>query len=162
MLLEGKRENFTFTLKRLMKSTALLFCGLLLLAAGILFGLSFNNVKASKTEPIANQEPQSVSYQPEDLQQNELATIALFKQSVPSVAYITTSNLERNYWNRNITEIPRGSGSGFIWDESGHIVTNFHVIQGADKATVTLHDQNTYDAIPVGIAPDKELPLKFK
>lgn len=142
-----------------MKSTALILCALLLLGAGILFGLSMKNFQKTESEVTVNPAVHTVNYEPEDLQQNELATIALFKQSVPSVAFITTSTLERNYWNRNITEIPRGSGSGFIWDEAGHVVTNFHVIQGADKATVTLHDQNTYEAIPVGIAPDKDLAV---
>ena len=143
-----------------MKNTALVVSAILVLIAGILFGISYQNFNHSETSESPQVTPvQEVRYTPENLQQNEQATIALFNQSVPSVAYITTSNLERNYWNRNITEIPRGSGSGFIWDNEGHIVTNFHVIQGADKATVTLHDQSTYDAVPVGIAPDKDLAV---
>jgi S1-C subfamily serine protease len=61
--------------------------------------------------------------------ENEEATIRLFEQSAPSVAYITSINVRRDYWTRNVMEIPQGSGSGFVWDKDGHIVTNFHVIK---------------------------------
>ncbi len=89
----------------------------------------------------------------------ETATITLFEAAAPSVAYINTSNYRQNYWTRDITEIPRGSGSGFVWDKKGHIVTNFHVIEDADRATVTLADQSTYEADLVGYAPEKDLAI---
>jgi S1-C subfamily serine protease len=75
------------------------------------------------------------------------------------VAYITTSQYQRSYWSRNVTEIPSGSGSGFVWDKQGHIITNYHVIQGADRAQVTLADQTTWDAKLVGAAPEKDLAV---
>ncbi len=89
----------------------------------------------------------------------ELATIAVFEEAAPSVCYINTSNLTRNYWSRNIEEIPRGTGSGFVWDEAGHIVTNYHVIEGANKVTVSLSDMSTYEAEVVGIEPNKDLAV---
>lgn len=89
----------------------------------------------------------------------EMATINLFERAAPSVVSISTSNVKRDYWSRNLTEIPRGSGSGFVWDEQGHIITNYHVIQGADRATVTFSDQRTYPAILVGAAPEKDLAV---
>lgn len=93
----------------------------------------------------------------------ERATIKLFEDAAPSVAYITTSNVRQDYWSRNVTEIPSGSGSGFIWDLEGHIVTNYHVIEKADRATVTLADQSTWDAELVGAEPNKDLAiLKIK
>jgi len=67
--------------------------------------------------------------------------------------------MRRDYWSRNVSEIPRGSGSGFVWDKKGHIITNYHVIQGADKATVTFADQTTYPATLVGAAPEKDLAV---
>jgi len=144
-----------------MKKSGILISALLLLAAGFLFGMSF--YKNNSTNNSKENSDKIVRFNPESLTQSENATIALFDQCVPSVAFITTSNLERNYWRRNVTEIPRGSGSGFLWDDQGHVVTNFHVIQGADKATVTLHDQTTYEAVPIGVAPDKDLAvLKIK
>jgi S1-C subfamily serine protease len=89
----------------------------------------------------------------------EEATIALFEESAPSVAFITTSTLRKDYWTRDVTEIPAGSGSGFVWDDAGHIVTNFHVIKDASKAVVTLSDQTSYEAELVGYEPRKDLAV---
>ena len=93
------------------------------------------------------------------LNEEETATINLFEDAAPSVAFINTSNFRQDYWTRDISEIPRGSGSGFVWDKEGHVVTNFHVIQDADKATVTLSDQSVWDADLVGYAPEKDLAI---
>lgn len=89
----------------------------------------------------------------------EEATIKLFENASQSVCFITTLGVRQNYFNRNEEEIPLGSGSGFIWDKEGHIITNFHVIQNAQKATVTLSDRKTYDADIVGVAPEKDLAV---
>ena len=63
----------------------------------------------------------------------------------------------------SIYKMPAGTGSGFIWDSDGHIVTNYHVIIGADEAQITLWDQSTWDAKLVGVEPDKDLAvLKIK
>ncbi|PSR14560.1 MAG: 2-alkenal reductase [Bacteroidetes bacterium] len=96
---------------------------------------------------------------PEGLTAEEEHNIQLFEQAAPSVCFITTSSIRRNYYNRNVQEIPTGSGSGFVWDRDGHIVTNFHVIQNADKATVTLSDGTTYEARTIGTAPEKDLAV---
>lgn len=93
----------------------------------------------------------------------EEATIKIFEESAPSVVFITTSKVRQDYWSRNVTEIPAGNGSGFIWDREGHIVTNYHVIEKADRAKVTLSDQTTWDAELIGIEPNKDLAiLKIK
>jgi len=94
-----------------------------------------------------------------DFTEAEWATIRLFEKAAPSVAFITTSNYRLNYWTRDVSEIPRGSGSGFVWDKEGHVVTNYHVIESADKAIVTLADQSTWEAEPVGSAPEKDLAV---
>jgi S1-C subfamily serine protease len=91
--------------------------------------------------------------------ENEEATIRLFEQSAPSVAYITSINVRRDYWTRNVMEIPQGSGSGFVWDKDGHIVTNFHVIKDGQRAQVTLSDQTTWEAEIIGAAPEKDLAV---
>jgi S1-C subfamily serine protease len=94
---------------------------------------------------------------------SEEITVQLFEQAAPSVVFITTTAVSQDYWSRNIYEIPAGSGSGFIWDDKGHIVTNFHVIKGAYKAKVTLSDQTTWDAEVVGYESRKDLAvLKIK
>jgi len=92
-----------------------------------------------------------------DLATDEKATIQLFQQSSGSVVYITTSSIGR--MNFNLMEIPRGTGSGFIWDDQGHVVTNFHVIEGASRFKVTLADQTTRRAVIVGVAPDRDLAV---
>lgn len=147
-----------------MKNRSLILSAFLLVTAGFLFGLTYNNVNSandgkSEVIPAVVRSQLADSFSTENLSNLEKSTIDLFETHAPAVAYITTSNLERNYWSRNVSEIPRGSGSGFIWDEQGHIVTNFHVIQGADRATVTLYDQTTYEATLVGIAPNKDLAV---
>lgn len=94
-----------------------------------------------------------------DLSSDEKATIELFRSSSPSVAFITTHELRRDFFSLNLTEIPRGSGSGFVWDREGHVVTNFHVIQRANRAQVTLGDQSSWEAELVGAAPEKDLAV---
>ena len=98
-----------------------------------------------------------------DLGEDEKATIKLFEETSPSVVFITTINLRRDFFSTNIYKMPAGTGSGFIWDSDGHIVTNYHVIKGADEAQITLWDQSTWDAKLVGVEPDKDLAvLKIK
>jgi len=94
-----------------------------------------------------------------DLAEDEKATIELFRQAAPSVVYITTKSVRRDAFRFNLLEIPLGTGSGFVWDEQGHIVTNFHVIQNASKASVTLSDNTTWDASLVGAAPESDLAV---
>lgn len=94
-----------------------------------------------------------------DLAQDEKATIELFEKSRASVVYITTAQLVRDVWSRNVFSIPRGTGSGFIWDEAGHVVTNFHVIQGASSATVKLADGRDYQAALVGASPAHDIAV---
>ncbi len=111
------------------------------------------------TLEIYSDEETLASPPPRDLREAESATIRLFERATPSVVFITTSNVRRNYYSRNAMEVPRGSGSGFIWDYKGHIITNYHVIQGADRLQVTLADQTTYDAELIGVAPTKDLAV---
>ncbi len=90
---------------------------------------------------------------------DELAQIDLFKRASPSVVHITSLGVQRDLFSLNVQEVPRGTGTGFVWDAAGHIVTNFHVIQGANGARVTLSDQSTYDAKLVGAFPDRDLAV---
>lgn len=89
----------------------------------------------------------------------ERATIALFEAAAPSVCFITTKVLQTNYWTRNVEEIPRGTGSGFIWDSKGHIVTNAHVISQSNKAYVTLADGTNWEAEVIGVEESKDLAV---
>lgn len=93
------------------------------------------------------------------LNSDENAVIELFEDAAKSVVFITTSTLEQSYWSLDVTEIPKGSGTGFMYDNEGHIVTNFHVLDGGQKFTVTLSDQSSYDAEVVGWEPGKDLAI---
>ena len=90
---------------------------------------------------------------------DEQATVDLFRNASPSVVFITNLTYRRNPFRMNVDEIPQGSGSGFVWDADGHIITNFHVIQNASAAKVTLADNVTFDARLVGAAPDQDLAV---
>jgi S1-C subfamily serine protease len=90
---------------------------------------------------------------------DEQAHIEIFKRNSPSVVHITSLGAQRDLFSMNVQQVPRGTGTGFVWDASGHIVTNFHVIQGANGARVTLADQSTYDAQLVGAFADRDLAV---
>ncbi|XCN71997.1 MAG: trypsin-like peptidase domain-containing protein [Candidatus Electrothrix aestuarii] len=94
-----------------------------------------------------------------DLAEDEKNTIAVFRETSPSVVYITTIELQRNLFTLNVYEIPKGTGSGFIWDNQGRIVTNYHVIADAGRIEVTLADHTTWKATLVGTAPDRDLAV---
>lgn len=148
-----------------------IFIWLALLCGGFFAGAAWTSRAEQQSQPETASEAAGPQAEPEPLpatrkptasgglNPQERATIRLFEESSPSVCYITTTNVRRDYFSRNITEIPRGSGSGFVWDYDGHIITNYHVIQGADRATVTLGDRSTWKAIPVGVAPEKDLAV---
>jgi S1-C subfamily serine protease len=94
-----------------------------------------------------------------NLAEDEQSTIRLFRQASPTVVYITTVTRQINPWTRYAQDVPRGTGSGFIWDKQGHIVTNFHVLQGASAARVTLANQQSFRASLVGASPDHDLAV---
>jgi S1-C subfamily serine protease len=95
----------------------------------------------------------------QSLSAGELKTIAVFEKAAKSVAYITNTAVRRDIWSLNTFEVPQGSGSGFIWSTQGHIVTNFHVVYGADSIQVVLDDQSTHDARVIGVDPDHDLAV---
>ena len=93
------------------------------------------------------------------LTNDEQNNISVFKSASPSVVFVTNTQLRRQRFSLNVMEIPRGSGTGFIWDESGLIVTNYHVVQGANKITIELQSNKSYQATVVGSAPEKDIAL---
>ena len=111
---------------------------------------------ASLNDPRAA--PRSIAPRGE-LSAGEKSTIAVFREASPSVVHITAIAVQRDLFTLNLYQIPEGTGTGFIWDNSGNIITNFHVIQNADAAQVTLADQSTWKARRVGAAPDKDLAV---
>jgi S1-C subfamily serine protease len=90
---------------------------------------------------------------------SEQATIDLFERSRGSVVYITTQERVMDVWTRNVFNIPRGSGSGFAWDDRGHLVTNYHVVAGASGARVKLSDGRDAAASLVGVSAAHDLAV---
>ena len=131
-------------------------------AAAAVFLLAFVFVKQSWVDSASLNDPRAVAraVSPRgDLASAEKAVIALFRQASPSVLHITAISVQRDLFTLNLYQIPEGTGSGFVWDQSGNIITNFHVIQNADVAQVTLGDQTTWKARRVGVAPDKDIAV---
>jgi len=93
------------------------------------------------------------------LAEDEQNNIAVFKAASVATVHITTLELARNFLSLDVLQVPKGTGTGFIWDERGHVVTNFHVIQGGSAARVTLSDQTTWKAALVGAFPDRDLAV---
>ena len=95
---------------------------------------------------------------PEGLSAEERRDIDVFRRASGSVVFITNYTRQVDFFSFDAVETPSGTGSGFVWDKEGHIVTNFHVIEDGTKFSVTLGDAD-YDAVLVGAAPDKDLAV---
>ena len=127
------------------RTAALLALGALLALAGLAHGRGDANPRAAT--------PRS------PLGADEQANVDVFRKTSPSVVHITTLETQRDLFSLNVQQVPRGAGTGFVWDAQGHVVTNFHVIQGGSGARVTLSDQSSYPAKLVGAFPDRGLAV---
>ena len=123
-------------------------------AAALATGLSLPRLVESRTEAT----PRAVTPRG-PLLAEEQSQIEVFRKTSPSVVHITTLETQRDFFSLNVQQVPRGTGTGFLWDERGHIVTNFHVIQGGTGARVTLSDQSIHKATLVGAFPDRDLAV---
>jgi S1-C subfamily serine protease len=145
-----------------MNRSRLIFLGSLVL--GVVLGLFVStglqralSPSPAGPEAAAAAPSRAVAERP-DLDAEERHTIALFKDAQRSVAFITTQVEQVDFWTRNVFEVPHGTGSGFVWDDRGHVVTNYHVVQDSDSQKVTLGDTQ-YDARTVGFARDQDLAV---
>ncbi len=123
--------------------------------------LMFLSVLLMSIAPTASHS-QSATTLPAHLLTDERNTIAVFEQVSDAVVFITNKELvRRNWFSLDVTEVPRGTGSGFVWDRAGHIVTNYHVIQGSEytRYSATLADGTVYDAQLVGVEPTKDIAV---
>jgi len=126
----------------------------LALVAGVLIGIGFYRYFLMLAPPV---EPRSIAPRGE-MTTDEQKTVSLFEQAAPSVVFIATKRRGYDFFNSPV-EVERGSGSGFVWDTQGHVVTNFHVLQGGNSFEVILQDQTSYDASLVGYYEDKDLAV---
>ena len=93
-----------------------------------------------------------------DLLPEERNTILLFEQASPSVVFVVNRGIQRDLFSARTAEYLRGTGSGFIWDRAGHIVTNYHVIQGASSVSVIIDNQE-YPARVLGAEPKRDIAV---
>ncbi len=110
--------------------------------------------------PLFNPDAESLPITPRgDLAADEQTTIEIFNDASRAVVHIMTADLAANQANFNIQETPLGSGTGFIWDNNGYIVTNYHVIHNAARFRVTLSDNTTHNAVLVGGEPSHDIAV---
>jgi len=117
------------------------------LGASGVAGYLFGQATAEETPP------------PLVLTEEERSTIQLFQAAREAVVAISTADRIVDPWTRRSYEQPAGTGSGFIYDGAGHIVTNDHVIRGRSSATVALADGRTFPARLVGRDPANDLAV---
>jgi S1-C subfamily serine protease len=122
----------------------------------IVLWLAYKSYEPRRQDPSAT--PHAVAARG-DLAEDEKNTIAIFKNVSPSVVYITSIALRQDLFSLNAVEIPQGTGSGFIWDDQGRVVTNYHVISDANRIQVTMADSSVWKAVLVGADPDKDLAV---
>jgi S1-C subfamily serine protease len=110
---------------------------------------------STATAPLPPIAPLSPSARTED----ERNTIDVFREVAPSAVFVTQKQMVVDYWAGTQSEVAAGSGSGFVWDKQGYVVTNFHVVQNARSLTVTLQDQSIHEAIVRGADPRKDIAV---
>jgi S1-C subfamily serine protease len=133
------------------------FAPLFVLAAAYAHGIAEAQQRAVVGD-AASAQPRAVAPRG-PLSADERNTISIFESVSPSVVYITTAQYVRDFFSRNVMRVPQGTGSGFIWDDDGRIVTNYHVIRGANEALVRLGDQRSYQARLVGASPEHDIAV---
>jgi S1-C subfamily serine protease len=91
--------------------------------------------------------------------EDERNTIAVFEAAGPATVFVTQSQAVRNRFTARVDQLPAGSGSGFIWDGEGHVVTNFHVVAQGQSFTVALDDGKIFTATLVGGDPNRDIAV---
>jgi S1-C subfamily serine protease len=127
-----------------------------LVAAVLLGGLAYLLWPAGGLMPGAQPRPVTARG---SLADDEQATIDLFKAVSPSVVHVTNLAVESGPFSLNPQVVPRGTGTGFIWDDNGFVVTNYHVVDGASAARVVLSDHSAYESTRIWGYPDKDLAV---
>jgi len=143
-----------------------LFIGIFIgLVAGLILTATLSNFSDStkatavKTTPASAIAPANATPDDNALLADERNTISVFQEVAPSVVFITSKALRQGFFFTDTYEIPAGSGSGFVWDNQGHIVTNNHVVEQASALTVTLSDNTSYEAEIVGTEQSKDIAV---
>ncbi|MDO3381949.1 S1C family serine protease [Gilvimarinus algae] len=103
--------------------------------------------------------PGALAEAPDFATDDERNTIEIFEFASPSVVYVNRLQVVRDRRSFDLLSIPSGAGTGFVWSEDGYVVTNYHVVEGAQQVSITLPDQSSWPAEVIGLAPDKDLAV---
>jgi S1-C subfamily serine protease len=134
------------------------------LATGVIIGLVLGGVVLREMKGGGNRNSElssSNAAHAADLKllPDEKNTVDVFEDVAASVVFITSTARQMNWFSMEATEVPQGSGSGFIWDDKGAIVTNYHVIANGGNLSVTLSDGSSFPAEVVGAEPNKDIAV---
>lgn len=108
-----------------------------------------SNVALAETAPVNITDPSATT--------DEQNSIEVYKAISPGVAFINTTSVQQDFWGNE--QEGKGNGSGSVIDTNGNILTNYHVIEGAQKLTVSFGGEKTYPASVVGGDPDTDLAV---
>ena len=134
-------------------------------AIGAILGLMVGGLFLRQAQPpserknVRNVSNAALIAAEKELLPDERNTVDIFREVAPSVVFITSTARQTNWFSREATEVPQGSGSGFIWDSDGAVVTNYHVIASGGNLSVTLSDGSNYKASVVGAEPNKDIAV---
>ncbi|HEV3254850.1 MAG TPA: trypsin-like peptidase domain-containing protein [Candidatus Acidoferrales bacterium] len=130
-----------------------------LLALGLIVGLGAYWAGArwgprmpSRVEALPESHPDG-----EALSGEEAVNVRIYRQASPAVANIVTRAVEYDFFYNPVPV--EGAGSGFLIDTNGHILTNYHVVQGAQTIEVILGDQTHYTGKTIGTDPVNDIAL---
>ena len=126
----------------------------------IMAGLVLRQSDVTKRIPATQPASYNEAYaQGTTLLPDERNTVEVFEEVASSVVFITSTARQRDWFSMRATEVPQGSGSGFVWDTNGSIVTNYHVVANANSLSVTFSDGTNYKAEVVGTEPSKDIAV---
>jgi S1-C subfamily serine protease len=119
-----------------------------------------------KVDPKTGTTPEVAPLSADAHTQDERNTIDVFRAAAPATVFVTQTAIVRDRFSFRAVEMPAGAGTGFVWDDKGHIVTNCHValrdclrrVEGA-SLSVTLFDQKAYPAKVVGTDPYHDIAV---
>ena len=151
----ASKPVYQFTARQILLlafSTALIAVG----ATALLYAVSnYWQQRDGSSLSFAEAAPQGIS-DPSTVT-DEQNNIEVYKSIAPGVAFITTTSYQQDFWGG--LQEGKGNGSGSVIDANGNIVTNYHVIEGAQKLTVSFGGDKTYPATVVGGDPDTDLAI---
>ena len=129
-----------------------LVCLLSAFALGLGAGACFLRERSSSPGGAAAAAPK--------LQPDEARLVEVFRDAAGAVVNISNNTVRRGFLSLDVEEVPRGTGSGVVWDKKGHIVTNYHVVAGAGSITVTLADGTVWRVTEIaGVYPDMDVAV---